>query len=115
MKYQEIQRALRAVGIDVRNPAAKQGVCDAPYVVVQEMGTYRYAQSHRLGYTLVSVHCYVPMARYDQLEMLTQRVREALAGLAPDLRPTGNAGVHSINDRFRAHETYVEYMIQRKV
>lgn len=115
MNYRDIQAALRAAGIEVRDPAAKQGVCSAPYVVVQEMGTYRYAQSDRLAYTLLSVHCYVPVVRYDALEVLVGKVGAALAALAPDLRPTGSKGVHTINDRFRAHETYLEYMVQKKV
>ena len=38
----------------------------------------------------------------------------ALTALEPDLRPTGHHGVHLINDRFRAHEGYVQYMIQRR-
>lgn len=115
MNYREIQRALRTAGIDVRNPAAKQGTCGSPYVVVQDMGTYRYAQSCQLGYGLVSVHCYAPMVNYEALGALVRRVEAALKGLSPDLRPTGNKGVHIINDKFKAHETYVEYMIQKRV
>lgn len=114
MIYADIQNALMTAGIDVRSPAAKQGVCTSPYVVAQDMGTYRYAQSNRLVYTLISVHCYVPLVNYDELSVLVQQVETALEELAPDLRPTGSRGIHTINDKFRAHETYLEYMVQKR-
>lgn len=115
MTYGDIQKVLLAAGIDVRSPAAKQGVCTSPYVVVQNMGTYRYAQSNRLAYTLISVHCYVPMVNYDGLGKLVRRVGTVLEELEPDLRPTGSKGVHTINDKFKAHETYLEYMVQKRL
>ncbi len=114
MNGENIRTALRAAGIAVLAPAAAQGVCLSPYTVVQHMGTYRYAQSNRLTYTLWSVHCYVPLSDYEALGVLVERVRAALAALAPDLRPTGSEGVHIVNDKFRAHETYLEYLVQQK-
>lgn len=114
MTYQDIRDALCEAGLEVWNPAARQGVCLKPYVVVQDMGTYRYAQSRQLVYTLIAVHCYVPLHCYDELALLTVRVRNALSGLAPDLRPVGGESVHIINDRFQAHETYLEYVVQKK-
>ena len=113
MIYSDIQTALARAGITVFDPAAKQDICRQPYAVVQNMGSYRYAQSHRLGYTLLSVHCYVPLNHYDELDDLMVRVKTALAALAPDLRPVGNEGIHTINDRFKAHESYVQYLVQK--
>lgn len=115
MTYQDIKNALAAAGIDVRLPGAKPGICKEPYVVVQENGTYPYAAFYRLGYTLITVHCYVPLQRYTDLEALVSRVKAALVPLSPDLRPTGNRGIDSINDTFKAHESSVEYMIQKRL
>ena len=42
-------------------------------------------------------------------------VKDALRALEPDLRPTGNDGVHLINDKFRAHEGSVQYMVMRSL
>lgn len=115
MTYNDIITALSGAGIAVYHPGMKEGVCTAPYVVVQNTGTYQYAQSQRLGYTLMSVICYAPIGRYGELDALIARVKAALASLAPDLRPTGNEGIHTVNDRFRAYESYVEYMLQKRL
>lgn len=110
MRYDDILTALHAAGVRVYHPGARSGICTAPYAVVQNFGTYPYAQSRRLGYTLLTVHCYAPVGQYAALEALAAQVRDALAPLAPDLRPTGNEGIHTINDSFRAHECTVEYL-----
>lgn len=109
-----MRAALREAGVAVMYPAAKQGICQAPYAVVQDMGTFRYPQSDRLVYTLLAVRCYVPLHDYPALGRLVDTVRAALAPLAPDLRPVGGEGVHTVNEKFHAHETYVEYIIQKK-
>lgn len=113
MTYSDIQTTLARAGITVFDPAAKQDICHQPYAVVQNMGSYRYAQSDKLVYTLLSVHCYVPLNRYGELDGLIDRVKNALTALAPDLRPMGNEGIHTINDRFRAYESYVQYLVQK--
>lgn len=115
MTYNDIVTALKEAGIAVYHPGARAGVCTEPYTVVQDSGTYQYAASRRLGYTLVLVHCYVPLGNYPALALLAGRVKDALRPLLPDLRPTGNEGLHEINDTFRAHESTVEYLIQKKL
>lgn len=115
MNYINILDELAGAGIDVAFPGAKQGICAAPYVVVQNMGTHRFAQSDGLGYSLYEVHCYVPLADYRLLPLLIERVKAALQPLAPDLRPVGDERVHLINDRFRAHEGSVQYLVQRRL
>lgn len=115
MNYSDITAALTSAGITVYHPGARLGVCTAPYAVVQLSGTYQYAGSHRLGYTLLTVHCYVPLIKYTELERLVSRVKAALSPLFPELRPTGNEGAHTVNDSFKAHECYVEYMVQRRL
>ena len=113
MSYLDIVNTLTDAGIDVAFPGARQGVCASPYAVVQDSGTYRYAQSSRLGYTLITVHCYVPLYAYEQLGILIEKVKTALCTLEPDLRPAGNESVHLINDHFRANEGSVQYVIMR--
>ena len=115
MNYSDIVNTLCGSGIDVALPGARQGICTSPYVVVQNTGTYRYAQSAGLGYTLITVHCYAPLYGYEQLDRLIQSVRSALDSLRPDLRFAGGEGIHMINDKFRAHEGSVQYMLQRSL
>ena len=115
MNYSDITSALSDAGIDVALPGAKQGVCLAPYVVVQQTGTYRFAQSDGLGYSLITIHCYVPLAGYPMLSSLLERVRAALIPLQPDLRPAGNESPHIINDHFRAHEGSAQYIVQKRL
>lgn len=115
MNYSDITDALSRADIDVALPGARQGVCVSPYAVVQKTGTYRYASSPRLGYTVITVHCYVPLGCYGQLDILIGRVKAALRTLSPDLRPSGSEGIHLINDHFRAHESSVQYMLQKRL
>ena len=49
MNYFDIVNTLYRSGLDVALPGARQGVCTSPYVVVQDGGTFRYAQSAGLG------------------------------------------------------------------
>ena len=114
MNYSDMITQLSRAGIEVALPGYRTGICTSPYVVVQNNGTYRFAQSPALGYTLFTVHCYVPLYGYEQLERLIERVKSALKPLEPDLRPAGNEGVFQINDSFKAHEGSVQYMIQRR-
>lgn len=115
MTYNDIMTALAGAGIAVQYPGAKQGVCTSPYVVVQDFGTYPYAQSTHLGYTLIEVHCFVPVGNYPALPLLISQVKAALAPLAADLRPTGGEGTHDINDTFKAHHGTVQYMLQKRL
>ena len=114
MTYNDIVTALKEAGITVYHPGARAGVCTEPYAVVQDSGTYQYAASRRLGYTLVLVHCYAPLQSYDMLDDLIERVKSALKSLEPDLRPAGNESPHIINDKFRAHEASIDYYFQRR-
>ena len=115
MDYQDIMDGLRRAGIDVRYPGAKPGICTTSYAVVQNYGTYPYAQSTHLGYTLIEIHCYAPIGNYPALPLLISQVKAALAPLAADLRPTGGEGTHDINDTFKAHHGTVQYMLQKRL
>ena len=70
MTYDDTMTALAGAGIAVKYPGAKPGVCTSPYVVVQGFGTYPYAQSTHLGYTLMEIHCYAPVGNYPALLLL---------------------------------------------
>ena len=115
MTYDDTMTALAGAGIAVKYPGAKPGVCTSPYVVVQGFGTYPYAQSTHLGYTLIEIHCYAPIGNYPALPLLISQVKAALAPLAADLRPTGSEGIHDINDTFKAHHGTVQYMLQKRL
>ena len=115
MTYDDIMTALAGAGIAVQYPGAKPGICTSSYAVVQDYGTYPYAQSTHLGYTLIEIHCYAPIGNYPALPLLISQVKAALAPLAADLRPTGGEGTHDINDTFKAHHGTVQYMLQKRL
>ena len=108
MTYDDIMTALAGAGIAVQYPGAKPGICTS-------YGTYPYAQSTHLGYTLIEIHCYAPIGNYPALPLLISQVKAALAPLAADLRPTGGEGTHDINDTFKAHHGTVQYMLQKRL
>ena len=115
MTYDDIMTALAGAGIAVQYPGAKPGICTSSYAVVQNYGTYPYAQSTHLGYTLIEIHCYAPIGNYPALPQLIAQVKAALVPLAADLRPTGGEGTHDINDTFKAHHGTVQYMLQKRL
>lgn len=115
MTVEDVKCALSAAGIETHDPGERPGICTSPYVVVRSGGTYAYAVSGRVGYTLIEVHGYVPLPQYAALDALMRRVMAVLAPLAPDLRPTGSQELHTINDKFKAHESTVEYMVQKRL
>ena len=109
---ERVVRALRDAGVDAYTPGQRQGICNAPYVVVQRFGDYTYAATPQItGYTLLHVIGYVPLAQPQKMEPLLQQVDDALAG-CPYLTPTNNREPESINDPYKAHEEGLEYQVQ---
>ena len=78
MTYDDIMTALAGAGIAVQYPGAKPGICTSPYAVVQDYGTYPYAQSTHLGYKLIEIHCYTPIGNYPALPLRSRRLSPPL-------------------------------------
>lgn len=108
---ERIRSVLKADGLLVYDPGNHPDKCKAPYVVVRQMGTYASIQSRLTGYTLAQVYVYVPLDAYGQLTGLAARVKQLLAPLHRQLRPTGHESPDMIEEEYRAHSRSIEYQI----
>jgi len=113
--YDELKQILRDAGMTVQNPGQHPDKCTSPYIVVQNTGTYPSIASNRTGYTLVTVHCYVPLNSYGKLQPLINSVKQAVWPHRSNYRPTGNEGIHVIDQNFMAHTSYIEYQVLRRL
>lgn len=112
MLYDNVKNALRTAGLTVKLPGQYEAPCKEPYVVVHDGGTYGYAANRHTGYTLLYVRCYVPIDSYSKLQLLMESVKTALAPFS-FIMPTGNEGIHQIDNTYKAHTSYVEYQVMR--
>ncbi len=112
MLYDNVKNTLRSVGLTVKLPGQYEAPCKEPYVVVHNIGTYGYAANALTGYTLIYVRCYVPLNSYSKLQPLVESVKAALSSVS-SLTPTGNEGIHQIDNTYKAHTSYVEYQVMR--
>lgn len=112
MLYENVKSVLRSAGITVKLPGQYEAPCKESYVVIQNGGTYSYAVGTLTGYTLLYIRCYVPLSNYGKLQPLLERVKTALFPLT-SITPTGNEGIHQIDNTYQAHTSYVEYQVMR--
>lgn len=107
---------LKAAGILAYDPGEYTGECKAPYVVVRTYGSYETAQSYHLNYTLMLVHCYVPVGNGSNaaLNTLTLAVKGALAGMSSQARLTGREEADYISESFKALTRAVEYIVLKR-
>lgn len=118
--YNTVKSILRDNDIDVYLPGqypndGASGVCRSPYVVIQNGGTYSLGLGYVSGYTLLRVHAYVPINQYPILSELIAKIKKLLAPLDDMIYPTGNEFIHVIDDNRKAHTTYIEYQILRRI
>lgn len=109
--FERIRDTLKTAGLLVYDPGKCPDVCQAQYLVVKPGGTYPFARTNKLGYTLATVFLFVPLAKYEELEPLAVQVQTLLKPLQSQVRPTGNISPDIIEDVYRAHSRTIEYMI----
>lgn len=110
--YDKVKQLLRSAGLNVKLPGQYESPCKEPYIVIHDGGTYPYAANALTGYTLLYIRCYVPLDSYSKLQPLVERVKSVLSPEA-FIMPTGNEGIHQIDNTYKAHTTYVEYQVMR--
>lgn len=104
----DIYKHLKKAGFSVYFPTQKQGECKSPYVVVRESSTNPY-QGFSSTVTTYGVMCYVPKAKYSQLRVYTDQVKEAMKGLKPMITPLNTETAPFFDDTVDAHMIEVQY------
>lgn len=107
------KQLLKAEGLNVYEPGEHIGKCKAPYTVVHCYGNYQTVQSTRLTYTLMLVHCYVPLEgnQTAELSTLVERVKQIMKGMKNQAKPTGREEPDMIESEYGALSRTIEYQI----
>lgn len=116
-RYEDIIAALAARGITAYAPAEKRGICAAPYCVVRQSGANRRAESRRGGYCRYRIYIFVPIDRYSLMDSFAEEAREALRPLEESgaLRLDRPRSETAIDDEFRAHTCFIEFVSEFSV
>lgn len=107
------KQLLKDAGILVYDPGLAVGECKAPYAIVRCAGSYQTIESRRLTYTLMMIHCYVPLdgGQNSALATLADAVNAAMRGMARQAAPTGREDPDLIASDYKALTRAIEYQV----
>lgn len=108
--WQAIYLKLKEKGLNPYAPGQHIGECKERYCVIRESSQVPFFRSNRVGYRLVDIILFVPLASYIKVEPYMQEVRTAMKGL-PYLRKTGNETPIITDDEKKAYTTSIEYQL----
>lgn len=114
-----IERAkslLKSAGLRVYDAGVHPDVCKSPYLVVRTDGTYS-AGNRLTGYSLLDIHCYVPLSdnHTDELDRLSYSARAAMRGMVRQAVFTGDESPDMLEDRFRAYSRTLTYRVLKNM
>lgn len=112
-RWQDIYLHLKGNGLDVYSPGQHQGECTSPYVVVKDMGAIQYGDFSSNRHTY-DVMCYVPKDAFSQLEPFVLKVKTAMMGLYPMIRPAHYETASFYDDTNKSHMISVQYINYRR-
>ena len=108
--WKQIYTKLKEKGLNPYAPGQHTGECKKRYCVIKESSQVPFFRSNRLGYRLVDIILFVPLASYIKMDPYMQEVRAAIKEL-PNLRKTGNETPVIVDDGAKAYTTSIEYQI----
>ncbi len=103
--------ALKKEGLTVYMPAMHEGICTAPYCVVQPFGSH---PSGATGYSLLRIHIYAPTGRFLTLAEQKRMAEKAMKPLVESgaVRPCENISSCTVDDTYKAYTVYLDYRVQ---
>jgi len=112
--WQAIYTKLKEKGLNPYPPGQHKGLCTEKYCVVRESSQVPSFRSNRVGYRLIDIIVFVPLASYIEVEPYVNEVKAAMKEL-PFLRCTGNETPVITDDDKKAYTTFIEYQILKKL
>ena len=112
-RWKDIYNILTENGFTVYSPEQSNVECTSPYVVVSNAGSTgmsRFSSTQEL----YDIMCYVPEARYSDLNLYVDKVEECLDKLFPMIRPSHFRTSSFHDDSVKAHMISTQYMCYRK-
>lgn len=113
-RWQDIYNHLKKSGFDVYSPGTKIGECSEPYIVIKNDGSSRH-ESYSTNVDLYAIMCYVPKMCYSFLEVYVSQVKEAMKGIEPMIKPTGQQTPSYYDDTYKAHMISISYINYKKI
>ena len=112
-QLRECVNALSQSGLTVYMPALHEGVCTAPYCVVQYMGSTPES-SIGTGYDVLRVHIYAPVGRFALVDELLKKAEKAMEPLVKSgaVRPCEGIGACTVDDTYKAYACHLDYRVQ---
>lgn len=112
--WQTIYTKLKEKGLNPYPPGQHKGLCTEKYCVVRESSQVPSFRLNRIGYRLIDIIVFVPLASYIEVEPYANEVKAAMKEL-PFLRCTGNETPVITDDDKKAYTTSMEYQILKKL
>lgn len=106
--YEKAYDTLEKEKLVVYPPATKYGECKKPYVVLKDNGKSK-ANTYSSQFALLDMMCYVPQARYTDLEFYVNKCKKAMKKVYPMFIPTGLETPSFYDDSVKAWMISVEY------
>ena len=112
--WKKMYDKLRSKGLNPSAPGQHVGECREKYCVIRESAQVPYFYTNRLGYRIIDIIVYVPLASYVQVEPYMNDIRAAMKEL-PFLRKTGTETPIITDDEAKAYTASIEYQIIKKL
>ena len=113
-RAQDIFQYLKARDIEVYFPAQHKGECLSNYVVVRTSTSTQFAD-YSSTITYYDLMCYVPKARYGDLDTFTEAVKDAMKGLVPMIKPTYTETPGFYDESVKGYMRSIQYRNYRQI
>lgn len=110
----QIREHLRNEGFETYYPTQHKGECTTEYVVVKYSGATQHS-SVSSDMPIYELLCYVPEENYSRIVEFVEEVKEAMRGMFPLVRQSGNETSSFYDEKIKAHMVSVEYVNYRKI
>jgi hypothetical protein len=109
----DLREHLESKGYEVYYPAQKVGECKRPYVVVKDEGLTQF-QQFSSDIRLYAIMCYVPAARFGDLELMVDKLKEDMKPIYPMYVSTRFETPSFYDDEVKAYMISVQYRNAKK-
>jgi hypothetical protein len=109
----DLYEFLEGRGYEVYFPGQKVGECKKPYVVIKDEGLIQ-VQQFSSDFRLYGIMCFVPLARFADLEVMVDQLKDHMKELYPFFVSTRNETPSFLDEAVKAHMISVQYRISKK-
>lgn len=112
-RIQDLYVHLESKGYEVYFPGQKTTECLKPYIVIKDEGLTQF-QQYSSDIRLYAVMCYVPYARFTDLETMVDTVKDRMKELYPMFVSTRFETPSFYDDTVKAYMISIQYRVAKK-